>query len=106
MKHILILITLLCLGYHGFTQKFDRGNNKSYTPFNDFTAPVAKPTLLDSPPPSGVISNMEKDIATKIVESANSGIHFPKGTPGVKTVRYDLYITDSTVNYTGKNVMR
>ena len=102
MKNIIILIPLLCLGYAGFAQQFDRGNNNAYTPFADFAAPVAKPTPMDSPPPSGVISNLEKNIATKAVKGANSGIHFPKGTPGVKTVRYDLYVTDTTVNYTGK----
>src|SRR5699024_5146647 len=57
----------------------------------------------NSPPPiTGRISNLEKNIATKTIKAANSGIHFPKGTKGVKTVRYDLYITDTTVNYTGK----
>jgi CopA family copper-resistance protein len=93
------------MGFKSFAQNkvtFNRGNNKAYTPFTNFAAPVAKPTPPDSPPPSGVISNLEKDVATKTVKGANSGIHFPKGTPGVKTVRYDLYITDTTVNYTGK----
>lgn len=102
MRNIIILITLLCLGYSGFAQQFDRGNNKAYTPFADFAAPVATPTPLESPPPSGKISNLEKDVATKTIKGANSGIHFLKGTPGVKTVRYDLYVTDTTVDYTGK----
>jgi CopA family copper-resistance protein len=102
MKNIFILIILLCLGHLSFAQQFDRGNNEAYVPFTDFAAPVAKPTPPDAPPPSGKISNLEKNIATKTVKGANAGIHFPPGTPGVKTVRYDLYVTDSTVNYTGK----
>lgn len=80
---------------------FDRGNNNAYTPYTHFAAPVAQPTPLGAPV-TGKISNMEKGLATKTVMGANSGIHFPKGTPGVKTVRYDLYVTDTTVNYTGK----
>ncbi|QEC71347.1 hypothetical protein FSB73_06345 [Arachidicoccus ginsenosidivorans] len=102
MKNVFTLIALLCLGRVGFAQAFDRGNNDTFRPFTSFAAPVARPTPLDSPPPPGVISNLEKDLATKTIKGANSGIHFPKGTPGVKSVRYDLYVTDSTVNYTGK----
>lgn len=102
MKNTFILITLLCLGHAGFAQQFDQGNNEAYTPFTRFAAPVAKPTPLDADVPTGKISNMEKDIAVKTVKGASSGIHFSQGTPGVKTVRYDLYVTDSMVNYTGK----
>lgn len=81
MKNIFILIILLCLGCAGFAQQFDRGNNNDYTPFTDFAAPVAKPTLLDSPPPSGVISNLEKGIATKTVKGANSAFTSRKARP-------------------------
>src|SRR3546814_1665555 len=102
MKYITIFLMLLGLGGTGFAQQFDRGNNNAYTPFTNFAAPVARPTPLESPPLPGKISNLEKGIATKTVQGAHSGLHFPKGTPGVKTVRYDLYVTDSTVNYTGK----
>lgn len=111
MKKIIAItsILLLCLSFSAFAQQyvpeqFNHGNNETYTPYHSFAAPVAKPTPLDSPPPiAGRISNLEKNIATKTIKGANSGIHFPKGTEGVKTVRYDLYITDTTVNYTGKN---
>lgn len=34
--------------------------------------------------------------------AANAGIHFPPGTSDVRTIRYDLFITDTTVDYTGK----
>lgn len=99
----LFLIILLFLSYTGFAQEFDHGNNQTYTPFTNFANPVAQPTPLNSPPPiTGKISNLEKDIATKEVKGANSGIHFPKGTGGIETVRYDLYVTDTIVNYTGK----
>jgi len=81
---------------------FDHGNNEVYTPYHSFAAPVATPTPLDAPV-KGPISNNEKNLATKAVKGAHSGIHFPKGTKGVKTVRYDLYITDTTVNYTGED---
>lgn len=81
--------------------KFDRGNNESYIPFTDFVAPVAHPSPDGMPLPTH-IANYEKNILTKPVKAANSGIHFPAGTPETKSVRYDLYITDTTVNYTGK----
>ncbi|TZF85053.1 multicopper oxidase domain-containing protein [Pedobacter sp. BS3] len=80
---------------------FDRGNNQTYKPFSNFAVPVAKPTPADAPVPV-TVSNSEADIQNKPVEAARAGIHFPKGTIGAKTVRYDLYVTDSTVNYTGK----
>lgn len=105
MKYLFVLISICCLAFTGPTQAqlhFDRGNNKTYTPFQNFAARVAVPTPLDAPVPVGKISNLEKGVSSKIIKGANSGIHFPKGTKGVKTVRYDLYVTDSTVNYTGK----
>ncbi|HVZ96491.1 MAG TPA: hypothetical protein VG847_06430, partial [Chitinophagaceae bacterium] len=101
MKNIFIIIFLSCVAYTGFAQQFNRGNNDSYTPFTNFAAPVAMPTPVDAPVPHP-IANHEKDILTLPVEAANSGIHFPAGTQGAATVRYDLYITDSMVNYTGK----
>ncbi|SFP54834.1 multicopper oxidase domain-containing protein [Parafilimonas terrae] len=101
MKYIACLTGLLLMGLYSFSQQFNRGDNNNYTSFNNFAAPVAKPTLLNAPLPQQ-IANHEKDIITKQMEASNSGIHFPAGTPGAKTVRYDLYITDSTVNYTGK----
>lgn len=96
----------MCISFSAFAQQyvpeqFNHGNNKSYEPFTNFVAPVAKPTPLNAPI-KGPISNLEENIATKTIKAANSGIHFPKGTKGVKTVRYDLYVTDTIVNYTGK----
>src|SRR3546814_623310 len=84
MKYITIFLMLLGLGGTGFAQQFDRGNNNAYTPFTNFAAPVARPTPLESPPLPGKISNLEKGIATKTVQGAHSGLHLPKGTPGVK----------------------
>lgn len=81
---------------------FDHGNNKVYTPFNAFAVPVAHPTVPGHEPPVGKLSNMEKDIATKPVKAAGAGIHFAPGTIDAKTVRYDLYVSDSMVNYSGK----
>ncbi|MFT4154231.1 multicopper oxidase domain-containing protein [Parafilimonas sp.] len=101
MKYIACLTGLLLMGSYSFSQQFNHGDNNNYIPFSNFAAPVAKPTPLDAPLPQQ-IANHEKDIITKPVEAASSGIHFPAGIPGAKTVRYDLYITDSTVNYTGK----
>lgn len=104
LKNIFIPVLFLGLSVPVFAQSsidFDHGNNKTYTPYHGFAVPVLQPTPLDAPV-EGIISNMEKNLATKSIKGANSGIHFPKGTPGVKTVRYDLYITDTLVNYTGK----
>src|SRR3546814_2089095 len=85
MKYITIFLMLLGLGGTGFAQQFDRGNNNAYTPFTNFAAPVARPTPLESPPLPGKISNLEKGIATKTVQGAHSCLHFPKGTPGVRS---------------------
>ncbi len=104
MRILFVLISLLSLSYITFGQSpihFNHGNNKSYTPYHSFAAPVAEPTPLHAPV-SGTISNLEKNLASKAVNGANSGIHFPRGTAGVNTVRYDLYVTDTVVNYTGK----
>lgn len=104
MRTLFVLISLLSLNYIAFGQAplhFDHGNNGSYTPYHGFAAPVAQPTPLHAPV-SGEISNLEKNLAAKAVRGANSGIHFPGGTAGVNTVRYDLYVTDTVVNYTGK----
>src|SRR3546814_13148188 len=103
MKYITIFLMLLGLGGTGFAQQFDRGNNNAYTPFTNFAAPVARPTPLESPPLPGKISNLEKGIATKTVQGAHSGLHFPKGPPGVKTFRYDLSVTARRAHYSGKN---
>jgi FtsP/CotA-like multicopper oxidase with cupredoxin domain len=81
---------------------FDHGNNHEFTPFRDFAVPVARPTLPGSEPPIGKLSNMEQDIAQRPVQAAGAGIHFAPGSINAKTIRYDLYITDSTVNYAGK----
>ncbi|HTN39335.1 MAG TPA: multicopper oxidase domain-containing protein [Arachidicoccus sp.] len=105
MKYLIFYIILAFNLVKGFGQsglKFDHGNNDTYTPFKQFSAPVAPLTPLDAPPPTGEISNLEVGIEHKSIKGANAGIHFPKGTPGVKTVRYDLYVTDTVVNYTGK----
>lgn len=83
------------------TPKFDRGNNDSYRPLANFAAPVALPTPENIPMPEH-IANHEKNLLAIPVKAANSGIHFPAGTPGIKTIRYDPYISDSTVDYTGK----
>lgn len=80
---------------------FDHGNNRSYTPFNHFAGPVLQPTPLNAPV-TGTPSNREKNLASEAVQGANSGIHFAEGAPGIKTVRYDLYISDTSVNYTGR----
>lgn len=105
MKYLIIFINLLSLGTYSVARaqvKFERGNNNAYKPFTNFAAPVASPTSLGAEVATGEISNFEKDVATKAIKGANSGIHFPEGTAGVKTVRYDLYVADSTINYTGK----
>lgn len=109
MKNTKIILTsmiFLCLSFSAFAQqlypqKFDHGNNNTYTPYTSFVAPVAQPTPLNAPV-KGEIANLEENVATKTIKGANSGIHFPKGTPGTKTVRYDLYVRDTIVNYTGK----
>ncbi len=105
MKKLFLVTSLILLFYAGFAQQsaieFKHGNNKKYTPYHGFAAPVAQPTALDAPV-TGPISNLEKNLATQPVKGANSGHHFPEGTAGVKTVRYDLYVTDTMVNYTGK----
>ena len=102
---ILISATLFLLSVQqAFPQSgssFQRGNNKVYTPFANFAAPVADTTPLHTPVREPV-SNLEKGIVTKSVKGANEGIHFPIGTPDIKTIRYDLYITDTMVDYTGK----
>ncbi len=102
MKKILALLILLSLGHLGLAQEFDHGNNKKYTTYHSFVGPVLKPSPLNQPI-NLPIANKEKNVVKKFIKGANSGIHFPKGTPGVKTVRYDLYITDTTVNFSGKD---
>ncbi len=105
MKKIFLLIGIGLLSQSSMAQtapSFRYGSNKKYTPYRGFAVPVAQPTPLDAPV-RGSISNKEKHLATRAVEGAHSGLHFPKGTEGVKTVRYDLYVTDTTVNYTGKD---
>ncbi|RYY30123.1 MAG: hypothetical protein EOP46_21590, partial [Sphingobacteriaceae bacterium] len=82
---------------------FDFGNNKVFRPFRNFAIPVLQPTPLDATIPINKIANKEGDISNKPIKAANSGIHFPEGTAGTKTVRYDLYITDTVVNFSGKN---
>lgn len=82
---------------------FDFGNNDTYRPFRNFAVPVLQPTAPNKMVPVGKIANKEGDISNKSIEAANSGRHFPAGTDGAKTVRYDLYITDTLVNYSGKN---
>lgn len=95
---LLIYFSLTCFAQA--QSSFDSGNNNSYTPFTNFATPVAKTSPLNAP--VGLpISNTEKDVATKPIESANAGEHFPAGTDGAKTVRYDLYVTDTTVTYSG-----
>lgn len=105
MKYLVLIFIFLSsiwtvYGQNGTT--FNPGNNKQYQPYHSFAVPVAKPTPPGAVVPVGKISNKEQNIKDKTITGARSGIHFPKGTPGVKTVRYDLYITDSLVNYTGK----
>ncbi|HQD09846.1 MAG TPA: multicopper oxidase domain-containing protein, partial [Flavihumibacter sp.] len=48
------------------------------------------------------LANKDRFILSHAVPGANAGTHFAPGTPGIKTVRYDLYISDSLVNFTGK----
>jgi CopA family copper-resistance protein len=103
-KHIKYIIVSAIISFSvqsSFGQSFNSGNNKTYTPFTAFAAPVADTTPLHAPA-GGPISNSEKDIITKSIKGANEGIHFPVGTPAIKTVRYDLSITDTIVDYTGK----
>ncbi|MGH2642907.1 MAG: multicopper oxidase domain-containing protein, partial [Chitinophagaceae bacterium] len=104
LKYVLVLTTFLLslqLAFSQAIQTFNFGNNKVYTPFTNFAAPVADTTPLNAPV-EGPISNLEKDIITKSIKGANEGIHFSVGTPDIKTVRYDLYISDTMVDYTGK----
>jgi FtsP/CotA-like multicopper oxidase with cupredoxin domain len=81
---------------------FDFGNNLVYTPFKHFAIPVLQPTPASSTVAIGKIANKEGDITNKIIPAANSGIHLPAGATGAKTVIYHLYITDTTVNYSGR----
>ena len=99
---MLMLLTVIVKVNAQIKPTFDHGNNKKFTPFRDFAVPVARPTLPGSEPPTGKLSNMEQDIALKQVAAAGAGIHFAPGSIHAKTVRYDLYITDSTVHYAGK----
>ena len=104
LKPFLLLTVFLLSIQTAFSQStasFNFGNNKIYTPFTDFAGPVADTTPVNAPV-EGPISNYEKDVVSKDIKGANEGIHFPVGTPNIKTVRYDLYVTDTTVDYTGK----
>ena len=106
-KGVTLCLALLLIFGSGKTNAqtqsvFDHGNNKVYTPFNAFAVPVAHPTAPGHELPVGKLSNMEKDIATNPVKAAGAGIHFAPGTIGARTVRYDLYVSDSMVNYSGK----
>lgn len=67
--------------------------------FPQFAVPVARPTPDSMYIPVNSISNLEADIETGAVEAATAGIHLQGG----KTVRYDLFVTDTLVNYTGKS---
>lgn len=78
------------------------GTNDRYTPFKNFAVPVAHPTTDPSKIPGFTISNLEKDIETKAISGARAGLHLPQGSADVKTIRYDLFVTDSIVNFTGK----
>lgn len=103
------LLTLLLNGQQAANAQiqkrpdFDHGNNKTYTPFKSFAAAVAQPSGAGLAPRVDRIANLEKDIATKSVPAAGAGIHFAPGSIQAKTVRYDLYISDSTVHYGGKD---
>lgn len=106
MKYLILIFILLSSSLAAIGQNedtFDPGNNNQYRLYHSFAVPVATPTPSNANIPVGKISNKELNIKSKSIQGARSGIHFPKGTPGVKTVRYDLYITDTMVNYTGKN---
>lgn len=83
--------------------RLDRGNNNTYTPFKNFVTSVAVPTHSEMLVNHHYISNAETNIIEKPAESAHSGQHFERGTAGTKTIRYDLYVNDTIVNYTGKN---
>ncbi|MBS1927856.1 MAG: multicopper oxidase domain-containing protein [Bacteroidetes bacterium] len=103
MKKIIIIILFHIAWQSLLAQEFDHGNNLQYTPFKNFSIPVATPSSILNPPPvTGYISNQEKDIVNKQIVGANSGIHFPKGTGYIYTKRYDLFITDTVFNFTGK----
>ena len=97
---VLIIGITMAKGQTNLT--FDHGNNSRFTPFKSFAVQVARPTSPSSAPPSGKISNMDKDIAQKSVKGAGAGIHFAPGSIEAKTTRYDLFITDSTMHYAGK----
>ena len=99
---LLICLSLETIGYAQHPESIDRGNNDTYTPFRNFAVPVASPTPADSPFYSGKLANLEEDLEKNPVEAAAAGLHLTTGTPGVRTVRYDLYIDDTVVNYTGK----
>lgn len=81
---------------------FDHGNNNNFTPYDSYAIPVAQPTKDIYKPSILPIANKETGLPNKPIEAAHSGIHFPKGTADIQTVRYDLYVTDTLVNYTGK----
>lgn len=97
----IIVIYFFFVSFIQAQETFNHGNNRTYTPYTSFVTPVAEPTPIDAPV-KGPISNLVKNVATQPIKGANSGIHFPASTPGVNTVRYDLYVTDTIVNYTGK----
>ena len=105
MVYLVLLTAMAWTGGRAYGQLrpvFDHGNNDVYTPFRQFAVPVANPTPAGMEPPAGRLSNMEKDIAAQPVKAATAGIHFAPGTAGAKTVRYDLFVTDSMVDFSGR----
>lgn len=99
-QSICLIIVTFILTNTLVAQEFNPGTNDSLTPYNNFAAPVAQPSPLDKSVDLP-IANKEKKLPTKTIKGANSGIHFDENETG-QTVRYDLYVTDTTVNYTGK----
>ncbi len=87
----------------GHAEKLPGGTNERYTPFTNYVAPVLKPTDPAKAAEIDLLSNFEHDVVEKPAEKVGAGTHFAAGTPGAKTVRYDLYVNDTLVNYTGKS---
>lgn len=86
----------------GQNRGFFYGHNDAYKPFTHYAVNMLQPTTASTNIRMNPIANKEGDITHKTIEGANAGLHFSPGLEGAKTVRYDLFITDTVVNFSGK----
>ncbi|PST83737.1 copper oxidase [Pedobacter yulinensis] len=85
--------------------QWDRGHNDSYRTFTNFAGPVARPTPDIHAPALFPIANREENVALKNIAAATARQNFPATRSESRTVRYDLYVNDTAVNFTGKKRM-